>query len=167
MLCVFFLRRDSRHLYVSWYFEIQTTRLIMFFVIHMYMFWHNNKDAFFQCCDSVSFWSGTGSGKCGSGFHLKSKKIPNFFFNQKYNTQNYDFFLLLIIYNSNTYINQKSDFFQKIFLYFWSFFCYPSPFGSIFPFHDTDPNPAKLYVSDRIWIHNTAFLHVIACNLCI
>ena len=53
--CLFFLRRDSRHLYVSWYFEIQTTRLIMFFVIHMYMFWHNNKDAFFQCCDSVSF----------------------------------------------------------------------------------------------------------------
>ena len=54
-----------------------------------------------KCCGSVSFWSG----KSGSGSDLKLKKIPTFFFNQKYDTQKSKLCILL---------QQKSNLYLKI-----------------------------------------------------
>ena len=72
----------------------------------------------------------------GSGPDLKPKKIPTFFFDQKYETQNYDLILFISLF---IYINQRSIFINnEIFLCLWQLF---SLSGSIFTFYDTDPDP--------------------------
>ena len=80
--------------------------------------------------------------------------------------QNYDYFLLI---NSLLfiYINQKSDLCLKIIWYsyiFVRFFFTRIRSGYFFPFHDTDPDPAKWYRSDRIRIHNTVFCSMNNCT---
>ena len=59
--------------------------------------------------------------------YLEYKKISTFFFiffNQIYNTQNYDFFCYLLAFYSYTYyINQKSDLLLKILSYSYNLLC--------------------------------------------
>ena len=61
-----------------------------------------------------------------------SEENSTFYFNQKYDAQNYDFLLIFI-----------SLLFIYILIFLSFYFANRIRSGSIFPFHDTDPDPAK------------------------